>query len=245
MRKRFQLAVVLLLGATRIGLAQQVSDLAYKPPIPRPAYESEKGPRVVIDEAHHNFHTAEGRYKPFAELLRRDAYRVEAWRQQFFAESLKGAEVVVISNALHERNAKDWSPPNPSAFTPDEIIALYNWVAKGGSLLLIADHMPFPGAASELAKAFGVEFSNGVAKAGHWKPRTLDTFEFGAGLKESALTRGRRDEERVTKVATFTGSAFKLPIQWCNRGPRLWTQVGINGAEGWAARQARDRAHSD
>jgi hypothetical protein len=211
MSKRFQLAVVVLLGATRIGLAQQVSDLAYKPPVPRPAYESGKGPRIVIDEAHHNFHTAEGRYKPFAELLRRDGYRVEGLRQPFSAESLKGAEVVVISNALHERNAKDWSPPNPSAFTRDEITALHSWVQNGGSLLLIADHMPFPGAASELARALGVEFSNGVAKAGHWKPRTPDTFEFETGLKESALTRGRRDEEKVTKVATFTGSAFKLP----------------------------------
>jgi hypothetical protein len=43
MSKRLQLAVVVLLGATRIGLAQQVSDLTYKPPVPRPAYESGKG----------------------------------------------------------------------------------------------------------------------------------------------------------------------------------------------------------
>jgi hypothetical protein len=29
-----------------------------------------------------NFHTADGRYKPFAELLRRDGYRVEALSQR-------------------------------------------------------------------------------------------------------------------------------------------------------------------
>ena len=67
MSKQFQFAVIVLLGTTRIGLAQQVSDVAYKPPVPRPAYKSGKGPRIVIDEAHHNFHTAEGRYKPFAQ----------------------------------------------------------------------------------------------------------------------------------------------------------------------------------
>src|SRR5262249_32625107 len=152
--------------------AQQVPDLKYKPPLPRPAYESGKGPRVAIDEAHHNFHTAGERYKPFAELLRRDGYRVDALRQLFSAESLKGGEFLVIATALHERNAKDGSPPNPSGFTKDEIAALHSWVEKGGSLFLIADHAPFPAAASDLAKAFGVEFSNGHATAGHWKSGT-------------------------------------------------------------------------
>jgi hypothetical protein len=197
--------------ATGLVSAQQEADPTYKPPLPRPAYESEKGPRVAIDEAHHNFHTAEGRYKPFAELLRRDGYRVDALRKPFSAESLKGLDVLVISNALHERNAEDWSPPNPSAFTKDEIAAVHSWVEKGGSLFLIVDHMPFPAAADDLAKAFEVEFSHGHATAGHWKQDRKETFEIGTGLKEGIITRGRSDEEKVTKVATFTGSAFKPP----------------------------------
>jgi hypothetical protein len=117
----------------------------------------------------------------------------------------------VISNALHERNAEEWAPPNPSAFTKDEIAALHSWVEKGGSLFLIADHAPFAGAARELARAFGVEYSNGYATAGHWKAAGPEAFEPGTGLKESAITRGRSDDEKVTKVVTFTGSAFKLP----------------------------------
>jgi hypothetical protein len=211
MGQRIRFTALALLMVPEMVSAQQVADLKYKPPLPRPAYEAGKGPRVAIDEAHHNFHTAEGRYKPFAELLRRDGYQVGALRQPFSAESLKGVEVLVISNALHERNVEDWSPPNPSAFTKDEIAALHRWVEKGGSLFLIADHRPFPGAAGDLAKAFGVEFSNGYARAGHWKPRSPDTFEYGIGLKESTVTRGRADDEKVTKVVTFTGSAFKPP----------------------------------
>src|SRR5262245_30118785 len=78
MRKRTLLTLIALSAATSIGSAQQVPDLTYKPPLPRPAYEAGKGPRVAIDEAHHNFHTAGGRYKPFADLLRRDGYRVAA-----------------------------------------------------------------------------------------------------------------------------------------------------------------------
>jgi hypothetical protein len=53
-----------------------------------------------------------------------------------------------------------------------------------------------------------VQFTNGYAKAGHWR-QGPETFDYQTGLKESAITRGRSDEEKVTKVATFTGSAFK------------------------------------
>jgi hypothetical protein len=211
MTKRILITILLLWIALSLVSAQQVADTKYKPPLPHPAYEAGKGPRVVIDEAHHNFHTAEGRYKPFADLLRRDGYRADGLSKPFSGESLKDVDVLVIANALHARNAEDWSPPNPSAFTKEEIDAVHRWVEKGGSLFLIADHMPFPGAAKELAKAFGIEFINGHAIAGHWKDGGPEIFEPKTGLKESAITRGRSDDEKVTKVMTFTGSAFKPP----------------------------------
>jgi hypothetical protein len=212
MSERILFTITILLMNTGIVSAQQEADLKYKPLLPRPAYKSGKGPHVAIDEAHHNFHTAEGRYQPFAELLRRDGYRVDGLRQPFSAKSLKGVDVLVISNALHESNAEVWVPPNPPAFTKDEVAAVHKWVEKGGSLFLIADHAPFPAAASELAKAIGVEFINGRAMAGHWKRGGREeTFELKTGLKECVITRGRVGDEKVTKVATFTGSAFKPP----------------------------------
>ena len=212
---RWPLVLLLGIGIGLIGgrsvPAQQVADVKYKPPLRRPAYEPEQGPRVAIDEAHHNYHTADGRYKPFAELLRRDGYRVGGLSKPLSLDSLKSVDVLVIVNPLHQRNVADWSLPTPSAFTPDEIAALRTWAEKGGSLFLIADHFPFPGAAGELAKAFGVEFSNGFARPPHPEPGKPATFERGTGLKECAITRGRADDEPVTKVATFTGSAFKPP----------------------------------
>jgi hypothetical protein len=211
MGKRFLLSGIIVLAAVGIISAQQEPDLKYNPPIPRPAYKSGAGPRVAIDEAHHNFHTAEGRYKPFAELLRRDGYRVDGLKEPFSAASLKAVDVLVIANALNERNADDWSLPTPSAFTRDEIASVRTWVEKGGLLFLIADHMPFAGAAGELAQTFGVEYSNGYARFGHGEPGKLDILEAGTGLKECAVTRGRAEEEKVTKVVTFTGSAFRLP----------------------------------
>jgi hypothetical protein len=211
MKKEILLTGAIMLAAASIVRAQQAPDLEYKPPLPRPAYESEKGPRVAIDEAHHNYHTAAGRYQPFAEFLRRDGYRVTGLGQLLSSDSLNGVEVLVIANALNERNVEDWSLPTPSAFTTDEIAAVRAWVDKGGALFLIVDHMPFPGAAGDLARAFGVEFSNGFAVS---KPIGLPAnFTFGpdAGLRESAITQGRGAQEHVTEVKTFVGSAFKAP----------------------------------
>jgi hypothetical protein len=211
MNKGILFSGIVLLAATSIAAAQQEPDLEYTPLLPRQAYESGKGPRVVIDEAHHDYHTAGGRYQPFAGLLRRDGYRVDGLDQPLSADSLNGVEVLVIANALNERNVKNWSLPTPSAFTTDEIAAARAWVEKGGSLFLIVDHMPFPGAAGALAQAFGVEFSNGFAVSKPTERPTTFTFRQGIGLKESAVTQGRGDQERVTEVATFVGSAFKPP----------------------------------
>ena len=82
MRHQLLLSAIGLLSVAGAATAQQVSDLNYKPPIPHPAYEQQKGPRIAIDGAHHNFHTADQRYKPFAELLRRDGYRVVGHRTE-------------------------------------------------------------------------------------------------------------------------------------------------------------------
>ncbi|NIQ57151.1 MAG: hypothetical protein GWN71_28375, partial [Gammaproteobacteria bacterium] len=71
--------------------------------------------------------------------------------------------LLVISNALDSSNVNDWRRPIRPAFTEAEIEAVRAWVEDGGALLLIADHMPFPGAAAGLAAAFGVTFNDGFA----------------------------------------------------------------------------------
>jgi len=190
---------------------QQVPDPGFRPEITRPAYPRDQGPRVAVDAAHHNFHTAGGRYLAFAELLRRDGYRVADSTRLLSRESLRGVAVLVIANPLHARNEEDWSLPTPSAYTPEEIAATRDWVHEGGSLLLIVDHMPFPGAAGDLAQAFGVTFSNGFAVlADPGRPGNF-TFDAEHGLVPGPATRGRTQAEQVTSVVTFVGSAFRAP----------------------------------
>ncbi len=168
-----------------------------------PEFAPGRGPRVGIDEAHHNYHTADGRYRAFAELLQRDGYRVAGFAHELTAESLSGIDVLVISNAVSAENEDDWSLPNHPAFSEAEVAAAGAWVHAGGSLMLIADHMPMPGATASLARAFGVLFHDGFAY------NADDT-----GLMTFAKEDGRLAEHGVTHdipaVMTFTGQAFLL-----------------------------------
>jgi hypothetical protein len=190
------------------GFSQQVVDTAFQPAVPRPAYAEGKDPRVVIDEAHYNIHTAGERYLPFANLLRRDGYVVEAGRSPFSPDTLAAVKILVISNALAERNAEDWSLPNPSAFSDAEIAAVRDWVYAGGSLLLIADHMPMAGAAGKMGAAFGIRWNNGFAMIENQRGPLVFKRETGA-VAAHPITDGRTPEERIDTVTTFTGSAFQ------------------------------------
>lgn len=203
------------LSVTSTSIAQQVPDMSFKPAIENPAYPSGKGPVVMVDEGHYNFHTTDNRYKPFAELLRRDGYVVKPLRSKFSENSLSACEILVISNALHERNQNDWSLPNPSAFSDQEIAAVRDWVRSGGSLFLIADHMPFPGCAEKLGAAFGVRFNNGFAYETQGDEIISEPIIFtrsDGSLTSHPITAGRAKAERIDSVITFTGQAFQSDV---------------------------------
>jgi hypothetical protein len=170
-------------------------------------------PTVCIDEGHHNFHTLEGRYAPFAEVLRADGYRVTAATGTLSAEALAACDVLVIANALAEQNVSSWTLPTPSAFTTAEIATIHAWVEAGGGLWLIADHMPFPGAAQQLAAAFGFELANGFAvREGQAVDADVFTRDNG-GLAAHPVTDGESPDARVEQVASFTGQGFRAPEQ--------------------------------
>jgi hypothetical protein len=97
---------------------------------------------IFIDEGHHNFHTREGRYLPFTNLLESDGYQLKSYEGNFTHEKISAGKILVIANALNKKNVNDWFLPTPSAFTPAEIEVVKTWVKNGGNLFLIADHMP-------------------------------------------------------------------------------------------------------
>ncbi len=95
--------------------------------------------------------------------------------------------------------------PTPPALEREEVAALAAWVHDGGSLLLIADHMPFPGSVAELADAFGIAFLNGYALKSITEGGTL-IFTRAGGLADHSITRGRNAAEQITAIKSFHGS---------------------------------------
>jgi hypothetical protein len=202
------LASGLLLAAAPAG-AQQVADTTFRARVSAPAYPAGKGPVVMVDEGHFNFHTLGGRFAAFGRLLRDDGYRLVPHAGKLTAASLSPGGVLVIANALAEQNQEDWFLPTPSAFDSGEVAAVQAWVRQGGSLLLIADHMPFPGAAADLAAAFGVLMGNGFAMDEAAQTGELTYHRAGGLLHAHPITNGRNAGERVDSVHVFTGQAFR------------------------------------
>jgi hypothetical protein len=191
------------------AIAHQTTD-DYKPKNTHITFPNKK-PLVLIDEAHNNFHTMNGGYKPFAEVLKSDGYNVKRNTEKISEKSLSSASVLVIANALSDKNEDSWDLPIYSAFSRKEVEVLYKWVSQGGSLFLIADHMPFPKAADSLAAIFGFQFNNGYAKnIEDNNSKFVYTFTKKEMASHPALI-GIRKIESISSIKTFTGQAFLPP----------------------------------
>ncbi|OJJ16619.1 hypothetical protein BKI52_32415 [marine bacterium AO1-C] len=211
---KYLFSAILLLCVQGVPLAQQLADKTFRHSIAKPSYASGQGSLVLIDEAHHNFHKLDGRFYAFAQLLRDDGYVLRANQQSFTKQKLDKCKILVIANAIHPKNQGTWALPAYSAFTNEEIKAIKQWVYQGGRLLLIADHMPFPGAAYDLAKTFGFEMNNGFARRiiKKGERRKLDRFNRQAKtLKNHAITNGVGKQDKINEIISFTGQAFKPP----------------------------------
>ena len=213
----------LLLLACAVASAQ-MPDPSFRPAIDHPAYETTH-PRVVIDEDHGNYNTAEGLYKPLAELLRADGYEVLPGKRPFNAGI--HADVLIIANATRGMSA-------------GEVEAVAAWVRSGGALLLIADHTPYGAAAGALSRRFGVEMGDGFVfdfDAGHSATGEASLSRYSAQtdllfddenklLGRHAIIRGRNPSEEVHRVIAFTGQSLSVP-----RGAAILLRLGQNAIE--------------
>lgn len=213
-------------AAVPVG-AQQVVDTTVRLKLGAPAFQPGRGPLVLVDEGHHEYHTLSrrrienatgkqvtvpGTLSILARLLQPDGFVFRSSAQPISAQTLDGAHILIIDNALAAADSTDWSIPNYPAFSAAEIDAIDRWVRDGGSLLLIADHIPFPAAASELAARFGLIFQDSEAiEVG--SPDRVITFRRSDGsLGGGFLIDGRDAAERVDSVTTFGGQAFRAVV---------------------------------
>jgi hypothetical protein len=188
------------------GGGGQQADPNFDTKVARPAYLSTH-PRVLFDEAHNNFHTTSGRYKPFAELIAHDGYQVIPNKESLTRELLAKAEILVIANAMGSNPIA-----RTSAFTDAECDAVRDWVRQGGGLLLITDHAPFGVGSETLAKRFGVEMSKGFTSDPANSEGDETSLVFTRKnhlLGDHPITQGRDESERLNRIQTFTGQSLK------------------------------------
>ena len=208
-------AAMCVIGFAVAGFAQQIADPDFDTKVEKPAY-TKKHPKVSLDEAHNNFHTAGGRYKPFADLITSDGYQVTPGTKKFTKENLKEIDVLVISNALGAP-AMGTPEASNSAFAEDECDAVRDWVRRGGSLLLIADHAPMGAANEKLGQRFGIGMSKGYTG----DPSNYDVESNNQGfikynrenklLGDHPITRGRNESEKISRIIAFTGQSLTGP----------------------------------
>lgn len=180
----------------------------------------EKHPVVVIDRTHHNAHTARGKYRPFAEMMRMDGCDVTTGKSSFSAKSLKDTDVLVIVNASGggKRTLMGINLPFAGedrraqpAFTPEEIDAVRTWVEHGGSLLLIADHAPFGESSAALAETFGVTMHRGFTEIPDESSDPMEFSRDNGRLADHPITAGIDSLARIERVLTFTGQSLDGP----------------------------------
>ncbi len=206
-------AIGLCVIVATTAVAQQEPDTTFDTRVTRPALV-ERAPRMLFDEAHHEFHRIAGRYRVFADLARHDGWRVTANAVPIDSGALAKGDLLVIANALGYADMDTLAAADP-AFTSVEIAAIERWVRGGGALLLIADHAPMGAAARTLGAAFGVDmraaYTADTIRA-EGDNHTILHFRSGNGLDEKhPILSGRDTTERVRHVVAYTGQSLSGP----------------------------------
>jgi hypothetical protein len=179
-------------------------DRSFDTRVAAPAYQG-AGPVVLYDEGHRNTHLSTTGYKPFVDMIRNDGYVVRTSKGVLTASEMRGVGVLVLVLPRGANPTED-----SSAYTEAECAAIAEWVAAGGSLLLVSDHWPYGLATSSLARRFAVYLSGGFTEDPKYhdpergESHLVFSRENGL-LGEHPITRG------VNRVLTFTGTSMKGP----------------------------------
>ncbi|WP_134091142.1 hypothetical protein [Olivibacter sp. XZL3] len=195
----------MVIFCTSDGIAQQVADENFNYPVSVPVYKIGNGPLIVFDEAHNNASTLKGAYSAFGKLLASDGYQVVSSKEKVTFELLKKAKIYVTVNAMYDM--EDWDLPARSAFSQDEINELSHWVADGGSLFLVTDHMPCGASVNELAGRFGINIINGFAIRKDGRPEVFSKER--KTLLSNEITNSSGKE--IDSIMCWGGTGFIVP----------------------------------
>lgn len=197
----------------------QAADTDYRFSNADPAFAAGNGPQITIHRAVSPY-LERGAFAPFASLAESDGFKVGFLDAPLTADELGKADILVIANAYSPDYKAYSSLEAPSVYSAETIGMIRDWVAGGGSLLLIADHSPFAGGTIKLAEAFGFTYMTGTVLAkGSLISRPEEHIDFrreGEGrmigrLNEHPITDGSTGRAPVSRFYTFGGQAFIPP----------------------------------
>ena len=204
--------IVISLLANSSTVAQQINDPGFQFEVVDPTFPQGMGPNVCIDEAHHNVHTIDKLFAPFAQVLRSDGFQPKRFRGRLSRSALSDCKVLILGNgqANDMQSEKFWVYPHVSAYSRLELDSVVRWVRGGGSLLLFADHSPAAGSASGLAALFGVQlldaWSNATPEGQQGHPEVFRRNT--GGMSEHPILQGKTHNMQVNSVATYGSAAF-------------------------------------
>jgi hypothetical protein len=213
--------LILCCGTAFSMNAQMINDSTFDASVSHPKYKKVKGPTVLIDAAHHNFIVEMGLAKPLIDVATADGYRPKIDSALFTKAYLDQYKLVVITPAMPFKFGSKKEVTLESTFTLAEIDALHDWVAAGGSLVLLSEHAPIDKSMTPLLNKFGIQSSIGIIwdslncdKSIQMKGfQTLLKFNKENGLlnTDHPITKGERSGEQIDAIVSYGGSGLTGP----------------------------------
>ncbi len=205
--------------------AQMLNDSPFNASVAHPKYSKGKGPKMLIDAAHHNFIVEMGLIKPLVDVVTSDGYLPTIDSALFTKSYLSNYKVVVITPAMPFKFGSKREVTDEITFTEDELNALYDWVSDGGALLMLSEHAPIDKSMTPLFKKFGIQLSTGAIFDSVYCDSTVKRPSFETLLKftsqngllnqEHPITKGEHKNEQIHHIETYTGSSL-LGVNYTN-----------------------------
>ena len=210
------LALCLLVTLATQG--QMLNDSPFDASIAHPKYAKGKGPKVLFDKGHHNFIVEMGLAKPLMDVATADGYQVSVDSMKLTKAYLAPYKMLVIFPAMPFKFGSKNQVADEITFTPDELTALHDWVAEGGSLLMFDEHAPIDKSVTPLFNKFGIQLSIGIVSDSlnyatsimMASKETLLKFTRSNGLlnTDHPITQGEQAGEQINNIMTYGGGGL-------------------------------------
>ena len=195
--------------------AQMINDPSFDSKVLQPFYKNNSGPKVLIDGGHHNFFVQKSLMNPFVDLVKSDGYNPQIDSLPITKKHLATYGIVVLDAAFPFDKGTKKELGDMKAYSKEEIDHIYNYVNKGGSLLILAEKSPFINAMESLLNKFGITASYGtIADTLHQDKKFGKNVihyskENGMLTGDHPILKGRNASEEINHVVMITASAFK------------------------------------